>query len=114
MARRRRRQQPPTTYQDFARHVESAGLTPRNCTEHHWQIRGGERLVNCWPHGGQLRIHVDGGGKSRLGTIRDALRLAGVRPKPADESPPWEEPKPPVRTPGVLRRCLRAMWRFLW
>jgi len=101
-------------FEDFAAAVREAGLEARQCTPMHWQIRGGERLVNCWPVSGRLRIYVDRTDHSTLGTLKEALRAAGARPRPAPavrpevvETPPWEPVQRPV---GLLRR----LWRFLW
>lgn len=37
------------TYEKFSQQVVAIGLTPRDCGEGHWQIRGGKYLVNFYP-----------------------------------------------------------------
>lgn len=46
------------TYQQFAKQVEAAGLTPRECWKNHFQILGGNYLVNYYPE--TATIYIDG------------------------------------------------------
>ena len=106
------------TYQTFQKAVLEAGLTPRHCggtnslVIQHWQIRGGSRhpIVNVWPNTKRgLRFQADGQ-KSKLGTLDEAIELAGPRKKQEVRKvsePPWEEPAIQV---GLIRR----FWRWLW
>lgn len=100
-------------YSHFQETVETAGLEPRRCNAVHWQIRGGERLVNVWPNAkrGGFRFQEDGK-KSRLGNLAQAIELAGPPPIPAAEvtaAPREETTKAPERV-GLIR----WLWRVLW
>jgi hypothetical protein len=95
-------------YQEFTTAVRKAGLTPRRCDrEVHWQIRDGSRqIVNVWPKTkAGFRFQADGQ-KSKLGTLDEAIELAGPRKRSVSVAP-WEEPAAQV---GLIRR----FWRWLW
>jgi hypothetical protein len=67
-------------YDDFDRQVRATpGLTTRQCTEYHWQILGGRRLVNYYPT--TRTSHVDGqASSSTAGSVADLVALALPRP----------------------------------
>ena len=102
-------------WETFKRAVEAAGLQPRDCGNHHWQIKGGEQLVNCWAHTNRgFRIAAKNG-NGRSGTMAWAITLAGPPkvPEPQAEqkypasvpkTPPWEQ------RVGLIRR----FWRWIW
>jgi hypothetical protein len=106
-------------YSTFAETVEAASLQSRRCTGDHWQILGGERLVNVWPHSKKgFRFQADGQ-KSRLsrggGNLQQAIDLAGPSPQAAVEQalaslPPWEEDQQKPDRVGLIR----WLWRWVW
>ena len=101
-------------YSHFEQTVEAAGLEPRRCSNDHWQIRGGERLVNVWPHSKKgFRFQVDGK-KSQFGNVPLAIEFAGPPPNPiVEEAPsPWEntQGKPAIERVGLIR----WLWRMFW
>jgi len=110
------------TYRDFARTVLAHGVTPCECSRHHWQILGGRRLVNVWANSKRgFRFQVRDG-KAQTGTLADAIREAGPPPPP---------PPDVAREAAILdahRRlsenlvqqaephcgAIRRFWRWLW
>jgi hypothetical protein len=106
------------TYQDFERAVVGAGLRPRKCSGHHWQILGGPgaEVVNCWPNSKAGFRYQVGDAKSRIGTLLDAIKAAD----PHRYCPPWEEPiQGASPQPQVVARSdrvglIRWLWRLLW
>jgi len=114
-------------YKDFAEVVESFGLTPRECSYHHWQILGGRhyKMVNVWPHSKKGFGMAAGTGKGQSGSIEEAIRLAG--PKRCEPTEPWVPPilsiippetvapweEPPTRH-GLIRTVALFIWRWLW
>ncbi|KKN09853.1 hypothetical protein LCGC14_1042560 [marine sediment metagenome] len=114
-----------TSWAEFATRVTRADLKAISCGSNagefdtrstHWQIKGGKRLVNCWPSTKKgFRLQVDGE-KSRDGSIAEAIELAGPpkAPKPQVEreypashpdNPPWKD-----RPVGLIRRA----WQWIW
>jgi hypothetical protein len=65
------------TYKEFTQVVLAAGLEPRCCNPLHWQIRGGEHIVNFYPDTkrGQ-RFYVDRTERATNGSLDKALRAA--------------------------------------
>lgn len=86
---------------EFERAVQAAGLIPRICHETHWQITGGDKLVDCWPnmkHGFKHRVD---GVTYRNSTLAHAITRAG-KPQHTENPPPWESDKRfPTRYPDV-------------
>jgi hypothetical protein len=74
---------------DFEAAVRAAHLDPLQRSVNHWQIRGGDHLVNFYPlgSGGTPRIYVAGAGKGASvpykGAIRAAIDAAYTPPKVA-------------------------------
>jgi len=101
------------TFAKFREQVEAVGLAARRCSPVHWQICGGDTLVNVWPntrHG--FKFQLDGK-ESQRGRLEDAIRMAGPpepTTKPADDRPPWAEAKLPRERVGLIR----WLWRLLW
>ncbi len=108
-----------TTWHDFANAVTHAGLFPKSCrpgNHCHWQITGGEQLVNVWPNTKRgFRMAADNG-RGRPGTVAEAIKLAGPPetakpqaekkyPASVPDNPAWEE-----RPVGLIR----SLWRRLW
>jgi len=108
------------TYERFSDAVAGAGLVPRKCSDHHWQILGGpsEETVNCWPNSKKGFRYQVGTEKSRTGTLGDAIRAAD----PYRDCVPWVDPvsmEPPrtvVAYPPERERVglIRWFWRLLW
>lgn len=99
-----------TSWTNFKEAIKAAGLMPRHCDFGHYQILDGKRLVNCWPDSKRGFVFQADGQKSRVGTIAEAIQLAGP-PKakpPKEDSPPWE--KSADRHVGLIRR----FWRWIW
>ncbi len=101
------------TWAEFSQAVATAGrgLNARHCAEHHWQIQGGDWLVNCWPNSNRGFVMQKDGEQSRVGSLREAIDLASPpKAKPATETvaPPWEETRD--RPVGLIRR----LWRWIW
>ncbi len=96
-------------YRDFARVLESEGLTAKECDHHHWQIQGGKRLVNVWANSKKgFRFQVRDQ-KSRIGCLADAIDAAGPPERPVETDPPWEAQEG-TRKPGVIRRLAKWLW----
>lgn len=105
----------------FAAQVRKSGLHPRQCCMWHWQIRGGDRIVNCWPHTKVGFKYQAVGEKARAGDVKRAIEAAGegrawesplefaphVPDTTPQQEPPWGSQERPV---GLIRR----IWRFLW
>lgn len=71
-----------------------AGVELRENSSHHWQVIGGSRnpIVNCWPNGkGGSKISV-GSEKAKLGTLDDAINLAGPVEFHSDYEV-WKQPR---------------------
>lgn len=99
-----------TPWGQFEEAVKLARLKPRHCIAGHYQILGGDRLVNCWPETKRGFVYQADGQKSRIGSLADAIQLAGppTSKPPEENSPPWEEPK--NHQVGLIRR----FWRWIW
>jgi hypothetical protein len=102
------------TYNDFSERICNAGLRARRCSEFHWQISGGDRIVNCWPNSKRgFVFQSDLGGKAKLGSLDEAIQASGgpglSRDAPFDADPK-KLPSPESRPPGVIRR----FWRWFW
>lgn len=94
-------------FEHFAQRVAAAGLSPVECSRHHWQIRGGRQLVNVWANAKRgFRMQADGQ-KSQRGDVAAAIRLAG---------PPEKKEKPPPRREQPVQRVglIRWLWHRLW
>lgn len=91
----------PLTTDDFLQAVGNAGLCPGFFTDTHWEIRGGDQLVRCWPHAIEgFRYQADGE-KAQIGTLDEAIALAKTpRPRVAAERPQV----------GLIRR----FWQWIW
>lgn len=64
-------------YFRFALLVERAGLTPRRCNEVHWQILGGEFVVNFYPETKRgPRFYVDRAKRGSDGPLSRAIAAA--------------------------------------
>lgn len=64
------------TYDEFCDAVWAAMLIPHACTDQHWQIIGGEFLVNFYPyamHGSSFYVN---GSKGKRGTLAEAIAAA--------------------------------------
>jgi len=80
------------TYDEFAAVVQGAGLTPRQCNPIHWQILGGGRIVNYYPHTKRgERFYVDRARRAENGTLDLAIRAA--RPAEPPAAPPTRIPQ---------------------
>jgi hypothetical protein len=98
---------PRLTFTKFSQRAADVGLQARHCSPIHWQLHGGERLVNVWPHTRRgLRFQADGQ-KSQAGTLADAIALAGPPEQLREQAAPWE---PEIRRTGLIR----WLWRLLW
>lgn len=65
------------TYSQFAEKIIAAGYTPRDCQMLHWQIIGGPRLVNVWPHTQNgFCFQVEGMSVTRNSSIDRAIEAA--------------------------------------
>ncbi len=116
--------------------VQTAGLEPRDCGNDHWQITGGEQLVNCWANKNWGIYIAAENGLGRSGSVAKAIRLAGP-PKTAkpqmDKLPasvpkaPWEErmaveknlylarmSSAPEAQENASVGLIRWIWRWIW
>ena len=73
------------TYAHFEYLVIKAGFCPRDCGSLHWQILGGEKIVNYWQQRGT--VYVQGASHSDRGcNVEDAILAAGKpKPRPAGD-----------------------------
>lgn len=105
------------TYYQFEEQVTNAGFTAVACSDIHWQIRGGQRIVNVWPHTKHgLRFQRDGQ-KAQNGTLSGAIAAAGrTKPKPPDlvRVAPWETSPPDAAWKPEHVGLIRRFWRFIW
>lgn len=63
-------------FQKFAQQVRGAGLSPRDCGNNHWQIRGGKFCVNFYPTGPSYYINGMNSGSRHKITLADAIIAA--------------------------------------
>jgi hypothetical protein len=68
---------PSGSFAAFAAQVSDAGLTARECTGAHWEIRKGRRRVDVWMSK-EWGLQIREGGGYVLGSVREAIELAGV------------------------------------
>lgn len=68
------------TYDQFCEAVWAAVLIPHACTDEHWQIIGGEFLVNFWPYSRRGSRFQAVGSQSDLGDLSEAIRAAHCPP----------------------------------
>ena len=92
--------------------IQAAGLRAKQYSPAHWQILGGKHLVNVWPDTKRgFRFQRDGEG-SGLGTIEDAIKLAGP-PEQVETETPWEEaPQQPEARERI--GLIRWLWGWIW
>lgn len=64
-------------WSQFQTAVAAAGLTAKECSNSHWQIHGGLRIVNVYArtHRG-LTFYVQGTASGRRGTLQEAIKAA--------------------------------------
>jgi 5-methylcytosine-specific restriction endonuclease McrA len=91
------------TYEQFQERVVAAGLTPRQCSPSHYQIIGGERIVNVWPKSPQGFKYQVNPHKAVIGNLASAIRSAGPH-----TTQPAKTPRPDARTSGEIKRQLYA------
>lgn len=73
------------TFQQFTAMVIAAGFTPKGCSNTHWQILGGPRLINVWPMTKRgFVFQVDGMKAVVGGNLEAALDAADGVYKPGD------------------------------
>lgn len=94
-------------WESFKRDVKAAGLEAKWCGAHdqpyweadcHWQIRGGQQLVNIWPNTTKRGFVMQADHqKSKKGTIAKAIKLAGPPKTPTGQA----EKKYPASVPEV-------------
>ena len=109
--------------------VQTAGLEPRDCGNDHWQITGGEQLVNCWANSNRGFRMAAGNGRGRSGSVAEAIRLAGPpktpKPQAKHEYPanvpdaPFEERVARMSSAPEARKSapiglIRWLWRWIW
>ncbi len=121
-----------TTWHDFANAVTHAGLVPKSCLAGdggHWQITGGEQMVNVWPNTKRGFVMAAGNGRGRFGSVAKAIKLAGPpkTPKPQAEheypasvpDAPFEERMARMSSAPEARKdatvgLIRWLWRWIW
>ena len=97
-------------YSEFEQTASQHGLRVRQCSPDHWQLLGGTRhsIVNVWANSKRgFRYQIDGE-KSRIGSLGEAITLAGAV-LTAVETPPWKEPQAPSEV-GLIR----WLWKLIW
>ena len=75
------------TFEEFSQQVTAMNLTPRDCGDGHWQIRGGKFLVNFYPDarkGPSFFVNGMHSGRRYYYDVRQAFRDAII----ATEQPP--------------------------
>jgi len=64
-------------YSEFESRVQKAGLSTKRCSEEHWQILGGLRIVNFYPYtSGGSKIYIQGTAGGYKGDIAQAITAA--------------------------------------
>jgi len=100
-------------FETFKHLVNSSGggLSARRCASStgHWQICGGDRLVNVWPETKKrgFVMQLDGD-ESQPGNVGQAIRLA--RSKPLD----GKTEQTLVVQVGLCRTVFGVFWRWFW
>lgn len=71
---------PEKSWDIFFEVVTKAGLTAECVHVSHWQIRGGidNELVHCWAHTVRGFEYGTSQRKTNIGTVADAIELAGA------------------------------------
>ncbi len=99
---------PENDWDTFHEAVQAAGLTPRRCHAGHWQIRGEQRLVNCWPNTKRGFRFQSPGSPAFTGSVADAIDAAGHNTKPP------ESDRIPFDADVVQVGIIRRFWRWIW